>query len=262
MFGRSRIAPLLAALLTAASVFFFRYPAHAELLSVETALEIAVGIAEDDTHGYAHDTRMGDPDYDCASFVCSAFSEAGFHVSPWNNVGSMPEDFTAAGFLYLTGIDFRDETQLRRGDILLKEGHTEIYLGEGMMVGAHLDYDGMPGDSQDNEINVRTYYVRGYDGAEWTAVLRWPQDETDTDGTFLQDRDLFASAAIRPGDVNEDGAVDSADARLVLRAAVELEPIEPGTPRFFAADVNENGVIDAGDARLVLRASVELEALF
>ena len=252
MFNKLRHTSLIAVFL-AASMFFFRFPVHAEQPSLEAALRIAIGIAEDNDHGYGHGTRMGDPDYDCASFVCSSFAEAGFDVYPWNNVGSMEEDFTEAGFLYITDINFRDLSQLRRGDILLKDGHTEIYLGDGMMVGAHLDYDGWPGDSQDNEINVRSYYVRGYDGTVWTAVLRWPYEEE------LKADD--PSEDVLLGDVNGDGDVDSADARLVLRAAVALEPIQEDSPSFLAADVNENGYIDAGDARLVLRASVALEEL-
>ena len=63
------------------------------------------------------------------------------------------------------------------------------------------------------------------------------------------------------GDVDDDGEVTSADARLALRASVSLENYPEGTPEFHAADVDYDDAITAADARLILRASVELENL-
>ena len=63
------------------------------------------------------------------------------------------------------------------------------------------------------------------------------------------------------GDVNLSGKVESADARLALRASVKLENYPVGSYEFRAADVNGNQVIEAGDARTILRASVGLEKL-
>lgn len=64
-----------------------------------------------------------------------------------------------------------------------------------------------------------------------------------------------------PGDVDGDGAVTSADARLALRASVQLERFKNGSGKAVAADVNHDGVIGSDDARLILRASVKLETL-
>lgn len=61
------------------------------------------------------------------------------------------------------------------------------------------------------------------------------------------------------GDLDGDGNVASADARLVLRASVKLEPIEEGTSRFLAADVDCDGSLTPADARIVLRVSVGLQ---
>jgi hypothetical protein len=58
------------------------------------------------------------------------------------------------------------------------------------------------------------------------------------------------------GDVNNDGEVTAADARLALRAAVGLETYEPGTRAFKAADVDLNETLTAADARLILRKAV------
>ena len=63
----------------------------------------------------------------------------------------------------------------------------------------------------------------------------------------------------RPGDVDGDGEVTAADARLALRASVKLEKIEEGSAKFTAADANRDGVIGSDDARLILRAAVKLE---
>ena len=62
------------------------------------------------------------------------------------------------------------------------------------------------------------------------------------------------------GDVDGDGEVTSGDARLALRASVQLEQYAPGSAQFAAADVDGNGVIESSDARTILRVSVKLEA--
>ena len=64
------------------------------------------------------------------------------------------------------------------------------------------------------------------------------------------------------GDVDFDGEVAAADARLILRASVGLERYEKGTVEYIAADVDSDGSLSAADARLVLRRSVGLEKGF
>lgn len=61
------------------------------------------------------------------------------------------------------------------------------------------------------------------------------------------------------GDINEDGEVTASDARLVLRASAELEPLSE--EKLIVADVNFDNEITASDARVILRASAELEPL-
>ena len=63
------------------------------------------------------------------------------------------------------------------------------------------------------------------------------------------------------GDIDGDARVTAADARLALRASVELESYEKGSAVYRAADVNRDGEIRADDARAILRAAVELENL-
>ena len=64
-----------------------------------------------------------------------------------------------------------------------------------------------------------------------------------------------------PGDVDDDGFVTPADARLALRISVKLEACEEGGAQYLAADVNRDGTVAPDDARLILRASVGLEDL-
>ncbi len=63
------------------------------------------------------------------------------------------------------------------------------------------------------------------------------------------------------GDVDGDGEVSAADARLSLRACVGLEDYAPGSYRFVNADYDEDGEISASDARMILRTAVGLEPL-
>lgn len=68
---------------------------------------------------------------------------------------------------------------------------------------------------------------------------------------------LFGSVhAALMGDVNFDGKVSAADARLTLRAAVGLQNLSAAA--LAAADMNEDDQITAADARMVLRKAVGL----
>ena len=77
------------------------------------------------------------------------------------------------------------------------------------------------------------------------------------------EKDLAAAraAARRPGDVDGDGTVTPADARLALRCSVGLENYGEGSEERLACDVDGDKTVTPGDARLILRASVGLEQL-
>jgi len=62
---------------------------------------------------------------------------------------------------------------------------------------------------------------------------------------------------IQYGDIDNNGKLSAADARLTLRAAVGLETFSDELIKI--ADVNKNGRIESADARLILRAAVGLE---
>ena len=59
------------------------------------------------------------------------------------------------------------------------------------------------------------------------------------------------------GDMDNSGTVASADARVILRAAVGLEQLPEADLK--KADMNGDGAVTAADARLALRTAVGLE---
>jgi len=65
--------------------------------------------------------------------------------------------------------------------------------------------------------------------------------------------------AVTYGDVNGDGVVGVADARLALRRAIGLEDYAVGSAEYIACDVNFSGDVRVDDARLILRAAIGLE---
>ena len=63
--------------------------------------------------------------------------------------------------------------------------------------------------------------------------------------------------AYSTGDVNGDGSVKAADARLALRYSAKLEDLSE--EQLSAADVDNSGIVNASDARTILRKSVGLD---
>ena len=119
---------------------------------IEEALEWAVEIAEDDTHGYSRRNRTG-PNYDCSSFVSFALMAGGFDLEGPYGTSNIRPALEKLGF---TVYRRSEVASLCRGDILLRPGtHVELYLGNGCCVAAHQDYDYRSGDSKGKEIQVR-----------------------------------------------------------------------------------------------------------
>jgi hypothetical protein len=136
---------------------------------IETAITWAIETAEDDTHGYSQSNRWG-PDYDCSSFIISALKSAGLDTGTASYTGNMRSQLIQHGFQWISWDQVGSVDNLQRGDILLQEGsHTELYLGNNQMVGAHSDR-GNPqsGDQTGTEVSVTTYSARAWDG-----VLRY-----------------------------------------------------------------------------------------
>lgn len=149
------------------------YAALQSGLGSDNYVNAAIAIANDDTHGYSQTTADGgsgrtlNPDVDCSSLVYYALLNSGYTKDQIGGypfaTGSMPDILPKAGFVRH---DFTSVDDLQPGDILLRSGHTEIYIGNGKNVGAHWNRDGKPGDSSGKEVNIQNC------GTNWTWYYR------------------------------------------------------------------------------------------
>ncbi|MBR1689370.1 MAG: LysM peptidoglycan-binding domain-containing protein [Oscillibacter sp.] len=142
---------------------------------IERAIAWARAIAADAAHGYDQSSRWG-PDYDCSSFVISAYRSAGLALPGATYTGNMRAVFCSCGFAWLPA-----STPLRAGDVLLHErNHTALYIGNGQIIHAAGNErggatGGIPGDQTGREICVAGYYVPSYG---WDGILRYTGEET------------------------------------------------------------------------------------
>lgn len=134
--------------------------------SIESALNWAVAIANDDSHWYSQANRNG-PNYDCSSFVFYSLKEGGFNVGTSAfTTRNMRGILTNIGFEWIPWDQIGDKSNLQRGDILLDEtAHTEFYLGSNKCVAAA---------NTDQGIIIENYW-NGYGGVYWDGVLRYKE---------------------------------------------------------------------------------------
>ena len=163
---------------------------------IEKAVQWAISIAEDNTHGYSQQTRWG-PSYDCSSLVISAFRQAGLALQS-TYTGNMKADFLAHGFKAHSTSE-----PLKRGDVLLNEAsHTALYIGNGQIVHARSSEGTTDtADGSGNEIRVQAYF-----DYPWDIVLRYEEggentmDETTTTYTVASGDTLWKIAEKFLGD--------------------------------------------------------------
>ena len=137
----------------------------------EKALKWATDTANNDTHGYSQASRWG-PDYDCSSFIISAYENAGLKVKEAgaSYTGNMKTALLRCGFTALPDLPV---SSLVPGDVLLNEQHHAVmYVGNGKVVAARSS-DGFPqrGDQSGREICVQDWYE--YPQGGWDCVLRY-----------------------------------------------------------------------------------------
>ena len=142
---------------------------------IESAVQWAIGIANDQSHGYSQANRWG-PNYDCSSLVISAYKHAGVPIDTMvvNYTGNL-QNLKKYGFQDVTGsVSLSSGSGLQRGDILWyhisgTNGHTAIYIGNGQIVHARgQSYGSSKTGDQGSEIAVTSYY-RG----SWQHVYRY-----------------------------------------------------------------------------------------
>ncbi|HQM01448.1 MAG TPA: lectin-like protein [Ruminococcus flavefaciens] len=152
-------------------------PLKANSLSskIENALQWAISIANDDSHGYSD--RWGErdgPNYDCSSLVYYALSNAGIYI-PGSafSTRTMRAVLVQCGFQWIPWDEISGEWGLLRGDILLDESaHTMFYLGNSSAVAATYYNNENPS----REIEVQGYW-NGADGVWWDGVLRYTKED-------------------------------------------------------------------------------------
>lgn len=130
----------------------------------QQAIDWATSIANNNKYGYSQNNRWGNPDYDCSSLVLQAYENAGIKVKEAgaSYTGNMKSALLKSGFEFVSGTP--NVNNLQPGDILWRNGHTEMYIGNGKMVGAHQNSDGKGGDSSGNEISITKYKNKSWAG--------------------------------------------------------------------------------------------------
>ncbi|MDE5767994.1 MAG: SH3 domain-containing protein [Oscillospiraceae bacterium] len=174
----SKIKIIMFAVLLAACLFCLvmaEIQACALSEEMECALQWAIQTANDDSHGYSQVNRWGNPDYDCSSFVICALRSAGIPTLDADTTRNLKANLTAGNFTWIPrgSRALSDTDWLERGDILLSNGHTEIYLGNRKTVAAHQNYGySKSGDQNGKEISVGNYWYDNKYG-NWQGVLRY-----------------------------------------------------------------------------------------
>lgn len=204
---------------------------------VEKAVEWALGIANDASHGYDQTNRWG-PDYDCSSFVISAYKAAGLPLTA-TYTGNMKYDFLRNGFF-----EVKDGT-LKRGDVLLHEkNHTALYIGNNQLVHASINENGTIKGGQVGDQTGGEICIRGYYNYPWDVVLRYAGDETEPSGTETVGKPGTACPTIRLGDTG--GAVLSMQTLLIHKWAISCGPdgadADFGQNTAMALEKFQNGV--------------------
>ena len=148
-----------------------------ETTIVEKAVAWAIDTANDNSHGYSQASRWG-PDYDCSSFVITAYEQAGLKVreAGASYTGNMRGAFLRCDFVDVTTqVGLSSGYGIQPGDVLLNySAHTCIAVGGGKVANCRTS-EGHPqaGDQSGNEIRVQAYW-----NFPWNCILRYKGKET------------------------------------------------------------------------------------
>lgn len=131
---------------------------------------------------YSQAQRMGNNSYDCSSFVLRALRKHGIPVAENITTATMPTILPKYGLTYTKGLE-----GLRPGDILWKNGHTEIYTGDNTTIGAHSSKNGVSEYSYPGMLNQYAGYFRLPNQAAVSAPMSKPAFSSGSSPMAMQD---------------------------------------------------------------------------
>lgn len=173
---------LLASMLSLMFIFAMSLtPVHAGT-KIDSAVNWAVSIANNDKYGYDQQYRWG-PNYDCSSLIISAYKQAGVNTGGATYTGDMRQNFLNNGFYEVkSSVNLRTGSGLQKGDVLIKTKHTVMVsaVNGSRVTIVHASGNewggatgGKSGDQTGKEILTQNYY---YDS--WYTVLRYKEGNT------------------------------------------------------------------------------------
>lgn len=147
---------------------------------IENAITWMEDTAKDNSHGYDQIFRWGEKgDYDCSAAVIQSWEQAGVPVKTKGATytGNIYQVFTKNGFDDITSsVNLVKGTGLKRGDVLLAEGHhVAMYCGNGMEVEASINEKGTAKGGKPGDQTGREFLIRAYRNYPWTKVLRYKE---------------------------------------------------------------------------------------
>ncbi|MCL2875538.1 MAG: hypothetical protein FWF12_04460 [Betaproteobacteria bacterium] len=164
------------------------------MANIETAVNWAVNIAKDSSHGYTQntnskvgETRDGGTDYDCSSLVCHALRQGGFSLGAYQSGGSFSTHYMKDALTSANGWTCYDNINtntmaVKRGDVLWRSEHTAIAISSTELVEARINekggiLGGAPGDQLQRqgksleEIGIRKINASGFKA--FTRIWRY-----------------------------------------------------------------------------------------
>lgn len=154
--------------------------------NILVAVNEALRIADDDTHGYDQRHRNG-PDYDCSSYISTCLNIAGFDISPNSWTGNMLAQLKKCGFVEIKKGPWKaGDIHLNPGShVVMSANETDVFTASKNEKGTAVG--GKTGDQTGKEIYIRKYY------GTWKYHLRYPQ----SGGSYGQNElDAIARACI------------------------------------------------------------------
>lgn len=197
--------------------------------------------------GYSQNARMGKTTYDCSSFVGRNLKDLGFNIDPGITTANLTPD---SNMMRKLGFQWVPRGQgFQAGDILWKNGHTEIYSGGRNTIGAHSTKNGV---SEYDKQNLNSF------AGGWRYV-----GDRFLGGAGTQGADRINSQGTQVAQAQAQGMADPA----VQQAVAQSQPVQPTVvlqmpseePRGFsgwspAPAVNYSGLVDQGNAQAMQMA--------